>query len=109
MSKLINTKLVLCQALVRMELVPVPCSCSEIILDYHLACNVALVKLTRKRSSKNAPTQALEQKRVRKKKDRIVPADTCQRKRAARNETAETRRQKRAGRTFEQHKQCNYE
>ena len=32
-----KAELICCQALVRMELVPVPCSGSEMILDHHLA------------------------------------------------------------------------
>ena len=32
-----KAELIFCQALVRMELVPVPCSCAEMILDHHLA------------------------------------------------------------------------
>ena len=98
-----------------MELVPVPGSGSEMILDHHLAFSVALEcvvpsieiekkTLQQKRSNTSARANTLSLN-----KDRIAPADTCQHKRAARNEPAETRRQKRAGTTFERHKQCNYE
>ena len=81
-------------------------------LDHHLAFHVALecvvpsLEIAKKTSATTSNKKSFIKHTPAKQKQM---ADTYQNKRAARNAPAEMCLQKRACRTFEQHKQCNDE